>query len=183
MRRLEKAVNPDPSRESEVETLFREHNEALLRFLRARLNSDADAREAAQEAYVRLLQLDQTNQPSFLRAFLFRIAANVATDMLRKRRSRGTVVVFETAEDQPEPASQERGLAARQELEIIDRALHALPARCREAFLLSRREGWSTTEIAARLSVSDRMVRLYLLRALEHLQLALSSPSGEGRQR
>ena len=184
MQRSEKATNPDPAREapSEVETLFREHNEALVRFLRARLNSDADAREAAQEAYVRLLQLDQTSQPSFLRAFLFRIAANVATDMLRKRRSRGVVVIAEPAADQPQPASQERGLAARQELEIVDRALEALPPRCREAFLLSRREGLSTTEIAACLNVSDRMVRLYLVRALEHMQLALSRSSREGRE-
>ena len=161
--------------------LFREHNEALVRFLRARLNSDADAREAAQEAYVRLLNLDQTNQPSFLRAFLFRIAANVATDMLRKRRSRGTVIVADAAADQPEPASQEQSLAARQELEIIDRALRSLPPRCREAFLLSRREGWSTAQIAASLNVSDRMVRLYLVRAIEHMQLALSQSSPEGR--
>ena len=183
MRRPEKAVIPDPAREpsSEVETLFREHNDALVRFLRARLNSDADAREAAQEAYVRLLQLDQTNQPSFLRAYLFKIAANVATDMLRKRSSRGTVIVAETAADQPEPASQEQGLAARQELEIIDRSLRALPPRCREAFLLSRREGWSTAQIAASLNVSDRMVRLYLVRAIEHMQLALSQSSREGR--
>ena len=185
MRRSDKAIIPDPAREppSEVETLFREHNEALVRFLRARLNSDADAREAAQEAYVRLLQLDQTNQPSFLRAFLFRIAANVATDMLRKRSSRGRVIVAETAADQPEPPSQEQSLAAREELEIIDRALQSLPPRCREAFLLSRREGWSTAQIAAGLNVSDRMVRLYLVRAIEHMQLALSQSSGEGRQR
>ena len=184
VRRPEKATVPDPARmpPREVETLFREHNEALVRFLRARLNSDADAREAAQEAYVRLLKLDQTNQPSFLRAYLFRIAANVATDMLRQRRSRGTVIIADTAADQPEPASQEQGLAARQELEIIDQALQALPARCREAFLLSRREGLSTAQIAADLNVSDRMVRLYLVRAIEHTQLALSRSSREGRR-
>src|SRR5688572_6831283 len=70
---------------SRIESLFREHNDTLLRFLRARLHSEADAREAAQEAYARLLQLDDTGQLSFLRAYLFRIAANVATDLLRRR--------------------------------------------------------------------------------------------------
>jgi RNA polymerase sigma-70 factor (ECF subfamily) len=164
---------------SQVERLYREHNEMLLRFLRARLNNEADAREAAQEAYVHLLQLDKPEQPSFLRAYLFKIAANVATDLLRRRGVRGVAV---SPEDclLAEPALQERDAAARQQLALIDRALHELPPRCREAFALSRYEGWSTEQIATRLGVSDRMVRLYLVRTLEHLRTALASPPRTG---
>ena len=40
-----------PPAGSELEELFREHNEALLRLLIARLGSADDAREVAQEAY------------------------------------------------------------------------------------------------------------------------------------
>src|SRR5688572_23474251 len=68
-----------------IERLFREHNESLLRFLTARLSSSQDAREVAQEAYVRLLQLDRPGAIGFLRAFLFKTAANIATDRLRHR--------------------------------------------------------------------------------------------------
>jgi RNA polymerase sigma factor (sigma-70 family) len=158
---------------SRIESLFREHNDTLLRFLRARLHSEADAREAAQEAYVRLLQLDDPGQLSFLRAYLFRIAANVATDLLRRRtvqsRVQGDDLFFET----DAPATQERAMLARQQLAAVEVALSQLPARCREAFLLSRREGWQSGRIAAHLGVSDRMVRLYLVRALEHLEAAI----------
>lgn len=158
---------------SRIESLFREHNDTLLRFLRARLHSEADAREAAQEAYVRLLQLDDPGQLSFLRAYLFRIAANVATDLLRRRAVQSRVqqdgLFFET----DAPATQERALAAREQLAAVELALSELPPRCREAFLLSRREGWASGRIAAHLGVSDRMVRLYLVRALEHLEAAL----------
>jgi RNA polymerase sigma factor (sigma-70 family) len=158
---------------SDVEKLFREHNEMLLRFLKARLGSDADARDAAQEAYVRLLQLNEPDQPSFLRAYLYRVAANVATDALRRRRIRGASVIEEPS-DAPDPAMQERALVARQQLGIVEAALSELPPRCREAFLLSRGEGWSSAQISARLGVSDRMVRMYLVRALEHVQTALA---------
>jgi RNA polymerase sigma-70 factor (ECF subfamily) len=167
---------------SKVEKLFREHNEMLLRFLKARLGSDADARDAAQEAYVRLLQLDEPDQPSFLRAYLYRIAANVATDALRRRRMRGASVVEEPS-DAPDPAMQERALAARQQLGIVEAALGELPPRCREAFLLSRDEGWSSAQIAVRLGVSDRMVRMYLARALEHVQSALARAESESVKR
>lgn len=164
---------PGSQANSRIESLFREHNDTLLRFLRARLHSEADAREAAQEAYVRLLQLDDPGQLSFLRAYLFRIAANVATDLLRRRavqsRVQDEALFFET----DAPATQERALQAREQLAAVEIALAELPARCREAFLLSRREGWASGRIATHLGVSDRMVRLYLVRALEHLEAAL----------
>lgn len=158
---------------SRIESLFREHNDTLLRFLRARLHSEADAREAAQEAYVRLLQLDDPGQLSFLRAYLFRIAANVATDLLRRRAVQGRVQQDGLFFERDAPATQERALAAREQLAAVELALSELPPRCREAFLLSRREGWASGRIAAHLGVSDRMVRLYLVRALEHLEAAL----------
>src|SRR5690348_5364543 len=75
-----------PSRADTVEALFRVHNKSLVRFLAARLSSDAEAREVAQEAYVRLLQLDQPQAVGFLRAFLFKTASNIAIDRLRRRR-------------------------------------------------------------------------------------------------
>ncbi len=159
---------------SRIEHLFREHNDTLLRFLRARLHSEADAREAAQEAYVRLLQLDNPGQLSFLRAYLFRIAANVATD-LRRRRAMQDKVSHETVADDTVAPTQERVLQARQDLAAVAAALAELPPRCREAFRLSRQEEWPTARIAAHLGVSDRMVRLYLARALEHIEAALSA--------
>src|SRR6267154_4784939 len=67
-----------------VERLFREHNEALVRFLLARLRSRQAALEVAQEAYVRLLSLDEPGAVSYLRSFLFKTAANIAID--RRRR-------------------------------------------------------------------------------------------------
>lgn len=162
---------PDASR---VEALFRDHNDDLVSFLRTRLRNDSDAREAAQETYVRLLSLDQPEQPSFLRGYLFRIASNVATDIMRRRAVRQRK---DEADPEPPvtPATQEHALVARQQLLIVDRVLRQLPPRCREAFLLSRQDGWTAIEIAQHLGVSDRMVRTYLLRALEQIQCALDN--------
>jgi len=166
----------DVRSESAVGRLYREHNETLVRFLRSHLNSEADAREAAQEAYVRILQLDRPDQPSFLRAYLFKTARHVAIDLIRRRGVRREDIL--TGEE-PTDATQERGVIANQQLKLVQEALNSLPARCREAFILNRQEGWSAQEIAIHLGVSDRMVRLYLSRALEHLQTVLE----EGRPR
>ncbi|WP_025895933.1 RNA polymerase sigma factor [Kordiimonas gwangyangensis] len=84
------------ARQEVVENLFREHNQALLAFLRARLASDQAARDVAQEAYVKLLQLDRPQEISFLRAYLYKIAANLATDHRRRQKTRDKVAA-ETA--------------------------------------------------------------------------------------
>jgi RNA polymerase sigma factor (sigma-70 family) len=68
--------------------LYREHNRVLVRCLTARLRSEQEAKEVAQEAYVRLLQLQKPGAPSLLRAYLFKTATNIAIDRLRHRRVR-----------------------------------------------------------------------------------------------
>src|ERR1700732_5026585 len=90
---VDEVVDPGPGNETSgaalIERLFREHNEALVRFLRGRVESHNEALEVAQEAYVRLLSLDQPGAVSYLRAFLFKTAANMAIDRRRRHRTYG----------------------------------------------------------------------------------------------
>jgi RNA polymerase sigma-70 factor (ECF subfamily) len=152
---------------AKVAALFREHNSALVSFLRARLRSEQDAREAAQEAYVKLLQLDCPGAVSFLRSYLFRIAANVATDRLRQRQVRRAYASVESFDDIcEEHAAPERGVAATQELSFIRGCLFELPERWRDAFIRHRIRGESEVSIARALGVSERMVRNYLVQTL-----------------
>ena len=55
-----------------VGRLFREHNRSLVSYLAMRLRSVQEAKEVAQEAYVRVLQLQEPGAVSFLRAYLFK---------------------------------------------------------------------------------------------------------------
>ena len=164
----------DPSRGAHAERIdqiFREHNQSLLRFLGGRLASEQDAKEVAQEAYVRLLQLDKPEGVSFLKAFLFKTAANLAIDRVRRRRTSEIHEHYFFALDL-EPSAESRTSAA-QDAALTIAALVELPARHRAAFLLSRLDGLSTSEIAARLAVTERAVRKYLVKALLHLRTRL----------
>lgn len=60
------------SHEALIARLFREHNQALIRFLMTRVDSEQEARDVAQEAYVRMLQLGSPGAISFLAAYLFK---------------------------------------------------------------------------------------------------------------
>jgi RNA polymerase sigma factor (sigma-70 family) len=156
-----------------VARLFEEHNETLIRFLAVRMRSRQEAKEVAQEAYVRLLDLDQPETVGFLRAFLFKTATNIAIDRMRCRTRReqlDEVALFEEFRETPGP---ERHAVGRQQVEIVGRLLTELPAKCRQAFLLNRVQGLQPSEIAIRMGIAERTARHYILRAFQHCQAGL----------
>ena len=149
-----------------IERLFREHNEALIRFLMARLRSRPAALEVAQEAYVRLLSLEQPGAVSYLRAFLFRTAANLAVDRLRRDNVQTGVSRLPLFHEFADCRTPERRVAGQQELERLERILLALPPKCRQAFVLHRFHDVDFATIARHMNLSERMVRTYVVRAL-----------------
>lgn len=165
---FKRATAPAPASEhrARIGTLFESHNRALLRFLACRLQSAQEAKEVAQEAYVRMLQLDAPNGISYLRAFLFKTAANLAADRLKSAARRGRVdrlEFFDETECEPSP---EQGVSAEQQIDAILKACDELPPRCRYAFVMHRFHGHSISEVAGMMGLSVRMVQLYVERAL-----------------
>ena len=170
------ATQPE-ERRAVIQRLFEDHNDSLLRFLSVRLNSVEEAREVAQEAYVRLLKLDEPNAVSFFRAFLFRTAANLAIDRIRQRDRAGRYLPL-VFPDVDEPSAEDCQ-ASREKIQLITGYLRELPPKCRQAFLLGRIDGLSTRQIAARMRLSERSVRSYVLRAVVHIRSRLQRDLGE----
>jgi len=165
------------ARSRDVASLFQQHNQLLLRFLRARLGSEHEAKEVAQEAYVRLLQLDRTGAVSFLRAYLFKVAMNLAIDRLRERTKQPLRAEPELFEELEGSAGPERAAIADEELDLLDIALNELPTRCRHALVLHRYHDRTQREIAAELGTSERTVRSYLVQAMLYCRLRLDGLS------
>jgi RNA polymerase sigma factor (sigma-70 family) len=162
---------PDATRD--VERLFREHNRALVGFLTARLGSEHEAREVAQEAYVRLLRLDQPTASSFLRAHLFHIAANLAIDRLRHRTLRARTPLNDLFQDLLFTPTPEHQALAAEEIEIMRRALRELPGKSAQAFTLYMLLGRDVPSIAREMHLSERAVRWHVHRAIEHCRSRL----------
>jgi RNA polymerase sigma-70 factor (ECF subfamily) len=166
-----------------VAALFREHNRTLIGFLKARLKSEQDAREVAQEAYVKLLQLDSPGAVSFLRSYLFRTAANLATDRLRHsrvRREAQPLQLFD-AETQ-ERETPDACIANSQELSFIRGCLSELPERWRDVFIRHRLLGESEVDIARSYGLSDRMIRNYLVQTLFYCRARLDGRTAKQAQ-
>ncbi len=157
-----------PDRAAAVTELFRRHNRALVGFLAARLDSEAEAQEVAQEAYVRLLQLERPGAASFLRAYLFRIAANLAVDRLRRRSVRARAPMAELFEEWLNTPTPDQRALTDDEMRKVAEALRQLPREVSRVFVMHVIEGKSLQRIARETGVTDRMLRYRVARALAH---------------
>ena len=156
---------------------FQENYEQLLRFLTRKLNGDSErAADVVQDTYVRLAgtsDLDETiDNP---RAYIYRVAGNLAIDRIRRERRMSAHVETDQAQSDildPKPGP-EKIVLSREQIAIMDQALAELPDKPRQALLLFRVDGLSHSEIADRLGVSNSMVAKYIARALKHCRDAL----------
>jgi RNA polymerase sigma-70 factor (ECF subfamily) len=175
---LDRGLGPKPQEDEQdaarrqhvaaVDRLFREHNEALIRFLVQRLHSREAAREVAQEAYVRLLSLHELGAVSFMRAFLYKTAANIAVDRQRRESVHARASGQPQFQEFADSRTPERRTAGAQEIAQIERWLAELPPKCRQAFLLHRFYGLDFAAIAKHMGFSERSARVYVERALLH---------------
>jgi len=160
------------TRASALSSLFREHNRTLVRFINARLRNEQEANEIAQEAYVKMLQLDRCpGTASFMRHYLFRVAENLAVDRIRQRYARSRIDQLASIDDLFQEAVAERTVLAGQELALLRAAVAELPKKYREAFRLIKLEDNSFPQAAGLMRLSERMVRKYITRALIYIRL------------
>jgi len=158
-----------PGRHHEqIRALYEEHHRALVAFLHSRLSSSADAQEVAQEVYVRLLALDDLSHLDSPKAFLFRIAANLSLDHLRKRAVRAAAPVDPDDNDWHVTSVPEQHASAVQQWKVVQQALRELPAKTSRAFVMHVIEGRDFSVIAQSMKLSERMVRYHVGNAMAH---------------
>lgn len=108
------------------------------------------------------------------RPYLYVAARNRALKYLRHRRVVDAWIA-RASREAPPGADTPEDLCLRHELEgVVQRAVAQLPGRCREIFLLRRREQLSYEEIAGRLGVSLGTVKSQMWRAVVLLKQKLA---------
>jgi RNA polymerase sigma-70 factor (family 1) len=157
--------------EQSLSSFFLQHQKDLMQFLTYKVQCAETATDLTQETYLRLVRHRKVDTIENMRAYLFRIANNLALDHLRSRtrqlqRDAGPVTDDLICEA-PEP---EAVLADRQQLEMLERIIYDLPPKCREVFLMCRVEGKSYAEIGDALTISPRTVESHMRKAMEQIR-------------
>ncbi len=148
-----------------ITRVMRTHSSSMLRAAYSVLHTTADAEDAVQEAFVRLM----TRAPAFRdgeheKAWLLRVTINIARNM-RKRKAREGLPVGEEARPDTSGSTE------------LLQLVHALPERYSTVIHLFYYEGYSIKEIAAILNTPSATVGTRLARGRAMLRAMLE---GEG---
>jgi RNA polymerase sigma factor (sigma-70 family) len=168
-------------RQNRVGEWFREWHTPLRRFLmRRKAGSAAEIDDIAQEVFVRLLRYNRSELIDFPQAYLYKIAANVAAEWASRsnRRMPHNSAWLTDLADTLSPQDQVEREAADAELE---RAVKALPARCREILRLHFGEALCHEDIARRMGLTRRVIKRDLARAYATLRTILGADTADSR--
>lgn len=126
------------------------------------------AEDLVQDAFAKAwLTVNSGHDIGYFRSYMYQIVRNECVSYLRSRKETvGLDKIPEVDEEVVDTSVRD----AR-----IWKAVDELPERCREVFLLSKRDGLSNEEIAEELNISVKTVKNQMTKAYSRLRDALSS--------
>jgi RNA polymerase sigma-70 factor (ECF subfamily) len=128
--------------------------------------AESDAEDATQETFqIAHRKLARFTQGSFS-TWLYRIAANVVSDMHRRRRVRETLFALWMPREVPLAAAPDAAMHEAETVQQVREVLSRMAAKKREVFVLYELEGLSGEEIAERIdcNVATVWTRLHYAR-------------------
>lgn len=145
--------------DNRTQALYEGYAGWLRRCLTKRYGAD-EAEDISQDTWVRIASTALPLLPRHPRAFLLRIANNLAINRHHRRTLGAHIEVADSPRDQCEAEQLERILTAQ--------IILGLPEPLRDVFLLSRVDGLSNVEIGEKLGISPKTVEWRMTRALAH---------------
>jgi len=150
----------DPGTDAYIAAIVRKYSPALLRAAFSVLRNTADAQDAAQEAFLRLLEKRPAfNDEQHEKVWLLRVTINAAKNM------RGS-------SSRTEPLEENTAFVYEEYSETLNAVL-SLPVKYRTVIHLYYYEGYSIKEIAAILDTPAATVGTWLARGREKLKTML----------
>ena len=144
------------------------------------VRSSEDADEIVNDTFLALWERDEPIDPDRnIKPLLYTIVRNKSLNLLKKRKIEVTDMEdgFEIVSDVVSPLEQ---IQARETEEFVMKAIEALPPKCKQIFVMSRREYLSNKEIAAILEISEKTVENQITIAIKSIKIALGKRKDRG---
>jgi RNA polymerase sigma-70 factor (ECF subfamily) len=158
----------DDTLQEKVVELYQTMRHALLGYVHQFVGSTAEAEDIVQTTFLKTFDEMQKAKILNLRAWLYRVAHNLAIDHLRRNSSQETAAtewLFRQTGARSQPSVEETAIR-RQRVSNVLKLLNDRERNC----LMLRSEGLSYGEIGEVLGISSKAVSVYLVRGLKKVR-------------
>ncbi len=153
---------------ADFDTLVDKYNREIFAYLWRMMRDPLDAEDALQETFIRAFRgLPRLEDDSNLRAWLYKIATNVAFTHLKKR-TRNESRITDLTEFTTSAAADKQ--PQRDLLESVLQAVEQLPHKQQAALMLRNYQGFSYAEIGTTLDCSPEAARANVYQAIKKLR-------------
>ena len=153
------------------ESVFKEYYQRLCDFARQYCNDMSTAEEVVQDVFYQIWnKKDKLNITTSFKAYIYKSVRNNCLQIIRKKNLNQKYIDYKKHTGNFVSRSPVDDLNAKELSKIINKALEALPERCRTIFEMSRVEGLKYQEIANELSISIKTVEANMGKALKHFR-------------
>jgi len=151
---------------------YERYGNDLYRSMCAATRNIEDAGEISQEAFLKVamkvMKDENTTVIENPKAFIYRVAYNELYKRYNKKKHEIHLksILVNHAFELTEEINPEREILSKEEYAIVQQAIHALPKKQKQAFLLSREENLPHKEIGKILGIQTVSVKRHIIRAL-----------------
>jgi len=151
------------------------HDAQLKAYLRHCFPGVRDVEDVVQESYLRIWRSRAAQPIQSAKAFLFRVARNLALNLVDRQRNSPVTLVSDLSAlaISEERAGTIETVEHREKLQLLVRALATLPPRCREITVLRKLKGVPQREVALQLGLAEKTVEEQVARGVRRCEAYL----------
>ncbi len=162
------------------------HDAQLKAYLRHSFPGVRDVEDLVQESYLRIWRSRAAQPIHSAKAFLFRVARNLALNLVDRQRASPVAIMSDLSvlTVSEERAGTFETVERNEKLQLLVQALATLPPRCREITVLRKLKGVPQREVAERLGLAEKTIEEQVARGVRRCETYLRRhgvTTGHGR--
>jgi RNA polymerase sigma-70 factor (ECF subfamily) len=143
-----------------IEQLYTDYRPLIQRYLERLVNNRETAEDLTHETFIKAMRHWDEHSPTYVRAWLYRIATHTAYDYLRRRRA---IAISPLVHDETAPGTAWE--SAIDDAELILAVLRGIPDMYRIPLVLHSCAGYPLNDIAAALDMNVATIKTRIHRA------------------
>lgn len=159
-----------------ISEVFYENEGPIKAFISRFMYRPQDVDDIAQETFIRAFKAEKKNVIEHPKAYLYRIARNLALKELTKKSNKMTSFIEDSCSPEVLGSDEdiEKQVETFEKLSRVKTAIAELPPQCQRVFIMRKVYGFSHKEISQKLGISVSTVEKHIVSGLKRCRQSVN---------